>query len=147
MQQIVPYQDSHKPLLIELIELNVPDYFDPSEIDDYKEYLDVHREEYYVVEEGDTIIGCGGINYFLEESIARISWDAIHPDHQGKGVGSKLVAHRIACIKKHGGINKIVVRTTQVVYKFYEKSGFQLIKTEKDFWAKGFDLYQLEMDI
>ena len=147
MLDIAPYKDSYKQELITLLELNTPEYFDPIELDDFKEYLDVHREEYYVVKDKDLIIGCGGINYFPDESMARISWDAIHPDHQGKGVGTRLVEHRIGCIKKNQGVKTIVVRTTQLVYKFYEKAGFKLVKTTKDFWAPGFDLYQLEMHI
>jgi len=31
------------------------------------------------------------------------------------------------------------------VYKFYEKIGFELDKVEKDFRAKNFDLYQMQM--
>jgi len=41
----------------------------------------------------------------------------------------------------------VMVRTTQLMYRFCQKSGFELIKTEKDFWAEGFDLYQMELKI
>jgi ribosomal protein S18 acetylase RimI-like enzyme len=41
----------------------------------------------------------------------------------------------------------IIVRTSQLAYKFYQKVGFELEKTEKDFWAKGFDLYQMKMNL
>jgi hypothetical protein len=37
-----------------------------------------------------------------------------------------------------------MVRTSQVAYQFYQKAGFDLEKIEKDFWAKGFDLYQMK---
>jgi hypothetical protein len=39
------------------------------------------------------------------------------------------------------------VRTTQLTDQFYAKMGFQLERTEKDFWAKGLDLYQMRMNI
>ncbi|QHT70729.1 GNAT family N-acetyltransferase [Rhodocytophaga rosea] len=133
--------------LISLLRLNIPQYFAPSEEQDFSEYLDTYLESYFVVEEAGKIIGCGGINYFLEEKIARLSWDIIHPDFQGKGIGRTLTQYRINQIRKNADIRKIVVRTTQLVYPFYQKMGFILEKSEKDYWAKGFDLYQMRLDI
>ncbi|MGX7666210.1 GNAT family N-acetyltransferase [Flavobacterium pedocola] len=139
------YQKEDFNELIALLKRNIPEYFAPEEEADYSDYLTHHLEDYFVVTEDDTIIGAGGINYFPEEKTARISWDAIHPDFHGKGVGRKLTQYRIDLLKNNPEINLIVVRTTQLVYKFYEKMGFQLEKTEKDFWAEGFDLYQMSI--
>ncbi|MFD2999702.1 GNAT family N-acetyltransferase [Pontibacter toksunensis] len=137
------YTSNNKEELLILLRLNTPQYFDVSEEADFIEYLDHRLEDYFVVEEDGQIIGSGGINYFPESKLARISWDVVHPDFQGKGVGKRLMLHRIEHIRKNPAIDFIVVRTTQRVYPFYEKMGFKLEKTEKDFWAKGFDLYQM----
>jgi ribosomal protein S18 acetylase RimI-like enzyme len=59
----------------------------------------------------------------------------INPKHHGKGIGKKLAQHRIKHLNKNQNIELIIVRTTQLVYKFYEKMGFKLVKIEKDFWA------------
>jgi ribosomal protein S18 acetylase RimI-like enzyme len=37
-----------------------------------------------------------------------------------------------------------MVRTSQHAWRFFEKMGFELQKTEKNFWAPGFDLYQMK---
>ena len=42
------------------------------------------------------------------------------------------------------GVKTITVRTSQLVYKYYEKFGFQTKEIIKDFWAKGYDLYRME---
>ncbi|MFD2247402.1 GNAT family N-acetyltransferase [Pontibacter ruber] len=132
--------------LIALLQLNIPQYFAESEVNDYIEYLDQHADNYFVVEEDGNIIGAGGYNLgFDEGKTARISWDIVHPAFQGKGIGKALTLHRIEHINKNPAIDRIVVRTTQLVYKFYQKLGFELEKTEKDYWAKGFDLYQMSM--
>jgi len=134
--------------LIELLRLNTPKFFDPSEEKDFIEYLERHSENYFVILDSQTIVGAGGINYgFDNGETARISWDIIHPDKQGKGLGTKLTNFRINEIKRNLKIKKIVVRTTQLVHVFYKKVGFQLEKIEKDYWAQGFDLYQMVIEI
>ncbi|MCB0608416.1 MAG: GNAT family N-acetyltransferase [Lewinella sp.] len=142
---IRPYQPADKDQLLALIRLNIPQYFAPEEAADFEEYLDRYAETYFVYEENGRITGSGGINYFPESGLARISWDFVHPDHHGKGIGRQLTRHRIETIGKHPDIHKIQVRTSQLAYRFYEKMGFTLESTEKDFWAEGFDLYSMGM--
>ncbi|NOU62250.1 GNAT family N-acetyltransferase [Marinifilum caeruleilacunae] len=140
------YTKKDKQRVIELLVQNIPEYFAPSEEEDFVHYLDHELEDYFVYVEGATIIGAGGVNYFPEEKIARISWDMIDTHSQGKGVGKDLLRHRINHINKKSGIDFIEVRTSQLAYKFYEKMGFALETIEKDYWAKGFDLYQMKME-
>ncbi len=143
---IRPYKNNDRDELISLLRLNIPKYFDPSEEIEFIDYLDHKLEDYFVVESDHKIIGSGGVNYLLNKSEARISWDIIHPDFQGQGIGKKLTQYRIDHIRKNKTVYKIVVRTSQLAYKFYEKMGFTLEKIEKDFWAKDFDLYEMVID-
>ena len=144
---IRPYHSGDKPQLLTLLNLNVPRYFARSEVADFSNYLDNHVETYFVIEEADHTVGCGGINYFPQEATARISWDIIHPDYHGQGIGRALTLHRIDEIKKKPSVKKIIVRTTQLTYQFYGKMGFELEKVERDYWAKGFDLYQMKISL
>lgn len=144
---IRPYKSSDKERLVELLRLNTPAYFAPEEESDYLQYLDHLIESYYVVEEDGVVLGCGGINYVEEGRVARISWDIIHPDSQGKGLGSKLTEFRISKIRENPEVERISVRTTQLVSAFYERLGFKLVEIKPDFWAKGFDLYRMEMQL
>ena len=139
------YSHQDKTEVIELLRLNTPEYFDSSEEKDLVNYLNKEIEDYYVVVENSKIVGAGGINYFLSEKTARISWDMIKPNSQGKGIGMQLIKHRIDRIKQNNSIENIIVRTSQHAYRFYEKTGFKLEKIEKDYWAKGFDLYIMSM--
>lgn len=142
---IRPYCNEDKEAAIHLLRLNTPQYFHPSEESDFIEYLDKLIEHYFVVEERGNVVGCGGYNFVENNTIARIAWDMIHPDFQGQGVGKKLTLFRIDAIKKSSSAQSIVVRTSQLAYPFYEKVGFELDKVTKDFWAEGFDLYQMKM--
>lgn len=145
--KIRPYKSDDKQELLELLRLNIPDYFAPEELTDLEEYLENEIERYYVVEDENQILGAGGINTTESIDTVRISWDFFHPESQGKGFGSALLRYRIEEIKKMNAVKIIEVRTSQLAFKFYQKSGFELIEITKDYWAKGFDLYQMRLSI
>lgn len=130
--------------LCDLLKLNIPKYFAVEEYPDFKKYLNEEIENYFVAEIDKEIVGCGGINYKKNKNISMISWDIIHPEYQGKGIGKKILQHRINFVKKNYPTYKIIVRTSQLVFKFYEKQGFKLLEKHQDFWTKGFDMYKME---
>ncbi|GCB36047.1 GNAT family N-acetyltransferase [Bacteroides faecalis] len=144
MITIREYQTTDKYALIDLIRLNTPKYFAINEEADLNEYLDTKRELYYVLLSDKKIVGCGGINFADNKTIGKISWDILHPQYQGKSLGTQLLKHRIEILKSISSIQKITVRTSQLAYKFYEKRGFVLNEIKRDFWAKGFDMYYME---
>jgi ribosomal-protein-alanine N-acetyltransferase len=141
--KIRAYNPKDKPKLLDILKLNVPHYFAESEIDDFNNYLEKEVEKYYVAELDHQIIGAGGINFEEHHKTAKISWDFIHPDFQGIGVGGALLRHRLDLLKSMEELEKITVRTSQLAYKFYEKNGFVLKEIIEDYWAEGFDLYQM----
>lgn len=144
--KIRAFQVSDKPTIVNLLRLNTPKFFSPSEEKDLLEYLDHDSENYFAVEINGEVVGAGGVNYGFGNGLtARISWDIVHPNYQGKGIGTELLQYRISEVKKTKSIISIVVRTTQLAHEFYEKHGFRLEKVSEDFWAKGFDLYQMRM--
>jgi ribosomal protein S18 acetylase RimI-like enzyme len=138
------YQLNDKQAVLQLLALNTPKYFDPSEAAGLANYLDNEAERYFVAEQDGNIVGCGGYNTQTTDGAdVRICWDIIHPDYQGKGIGSALLKFRIDEIRKRPEVQKITVRTSQLTFAFYEKNGFRLESVEKDYWAKGFDLYYM----
>lgn len=138
------YKPEDQASVLQLLRLNTPEYFAPEEEKDLVYYLDNEMEHYYVLEYNGMLVGCGGINFSQDQSLGKISWDIFHPSYQGKGLGSRLLKFRIGQLKALGHIKTISVRTSQVAYRFYEKQGFRLVETVKDYWADGFDLYRME---
>ncbi|HLV46346.1 MAG TPA: GNAT family N-acetyltransferase [Flavobacterium sp.] len=141
--KIRTYKPSDKSKLMAILRMNVPKYFAETEIDDFDNYLDNETEQYFVIEFNDEIVGSGGINFEYSNKTGKLSWDIINPHFQGKGLGTNLLKHRVDLLKAISEIEKIVVRTSQVAFRFYEKNGFVLQETQKDYWAKGFDLYKM----
>jgi len=58
-----------------------------------------------------------------------------------------LTAYRIEQIAKKNAVERVCVRTSQMAYQFYEKMGFRLERTERDYWAQGFDLYEMYQNV
>ena len=138
------YKSIDKSSVMNLIRLNTPEYFAPEEEDDFSNYLDNERQLYYVLLFNEKIVGCGGINFAENKTIGKISWDILHPEYQGKSLGTRLLEYRIEKLESIKSVQKITVRTSQVAYQFYEKQGFELKEIKKDYWAKGFDMYKME---
>lgn len=141
------YRPEDKEDVLRLLRLNTPEYFSIEEEQGFHDYLEKHAEHYFLLECNNELAACGGINYADDLLGARISWDIVHPSYQGRRIGNKLLQFRVNQIKSVTTIQTITVRTSQLTYGFYEKFGFILKETAKDFWAPGFDLYLMEYPI
>jgi len=137
------YRETDEQAVVELLRLNTPRYFAPEEEKELVHYLHHEIDQYFVLELEGSIVGCGGINFTEDGTTGRISWDILHPSHQGKGLGRRLLQHRVKKLKDLPQIQIISVRTSQLVYPFYEKNGFVLVEVVTDYWAPGFDLYRM----
>ncbi|WP_118976375.1 GNAT family N-acetyltransferase [Taibaiella koreensis] len=139
------YQDTDGEAVLALLRSNTPDYFAPEEEQDLVLYLQRDAEHYFVLEDGGRLVACGGFNLWEEGAIARISWDMVQPEGQGKGWGSALVRFRLQEIKKIPTVTTIVVRTSQLAFRFYERFGFRTQEIVTDYWAPGYNLYHMVM--
>ena len=140
------YVPTDKDAVMNLIRLNTPAFFAEAEAEDLSRYLDTETELYYVLIIGGKTVGCGGINFAEDGTVGKISWDIIHPDYQGKSLGTKLLEYRINVLRAMPDIQRITVRTSQLAYKFYEKQGFVLKEIRQNYWAKGFDMYAMQYE-
>ena len=138
------YALSDKNPVLNLMRLNTPEYFSMEEEKEFDHYLDYEIEEYFVITVDDKIVGCGGINYEDDNSTGIISWDMVHPEYQGRSLGSKILKHRIGILKKQKNIAQIIVRTSQLTNVYYEKHGFKLLEIVENYWADGYHLYKME---
>lgn len=138
------YNSHDKEAVLNIFKLNTPKYFSLEEENEIVYYLENEIEQYFVVEIDGKVVGSGGINFSKGKTTGIISWDILHPDFQGKSLGSLLLNYRLKKLKQFEEIQKITVRTSQLSYKFYQKLGFKLIEIVEDYWAKGYHLYSME---
>jgi len=141
---IRPYLPTDYKAVFDVFRLNIPDFFNEKEEADLTDYLHENWKTYFVVEVEGKIVGAGGHHYPLP-GVGRISWDFFHPQARNQGWGRKLVNHSLEEIRKKNHVKKIEVWTSQYAWQFYARFGFITHRVEKDFWAKGIDLYQMDM--
>lgn len=140
---ITLYTQEHYNALLDIFRQHVPEYFAAQEEKDLIMFLDNHVQNFYVCKDGDIVVGCGGHN--IDGTTGKLSWYMTHAQYMGKGIGKMLVQYNLEKLKGYEGINRIIVRTSQLTDKFYEPFGFKLIEVEKDYWAEGLDLYEMEL--
>src|SRR5258705_6112099 len=126
---------SDKEQLVEILKLNTPKYFDLKEVKDFEDYLDQHHETYFTVEHKNKIVG--GTGYYVNDSdrSGQIKWIFFHPGSARRGLGRQVVEHCLTILKSDPRVEKLIVTTSQLAYQFFEKFGYRLVKTEKDYWA------------
>lgn len=141
------YKISDKNDLVEIFKLNTPKFFDVNELNDYVNYLENNAQTYLTVILDNKIVG--GTGYYIneEDNIGQITWIFFHPEYAGNGLGKLTVNHCLELFKKNKYINKVKVTTSQLAFQFFEKFGFEIVKIEKDYWAKGLDLFLMEYQL
>ena len=142
---IRPFNQADKNTLIEIFKLNIPQNFNVKEVDDFIEYLDNYSDTYLTLEHESKIVG--GTGYYVKETdkSGRITWIFFHPNYSGLGLGRQAVEYCLKTLKQIQKVEKLIVTTSQLAYKFFEKFGYRITKIEKDFWGLGLDLYEMEM--
>ena len=130
--------------LLRIFTANTPEFFDTGEKDDFHSYLQEHGEQYLVVELQGRLVGGAGWYVNGTDKSGRITWIFFEPDSSGKGLGRAAVEHCLEILRNEDGVEKYVVTTSQKAYGFFQKFGFEIVRTEKDHWGPGLDLYLME---
>jgi len=143
---IRPYSKEDRSALLSILKKNVPRYFHEDEVEDFEKFIDKHGAIYFTVLYENQIAGGVSWTSRIKEKTAMIAWIFFDPECQGKGLGRESINFCLSAMSKVNEVEKFRVRTSQLVYPFFEKFGFKTIYVEQDYWAKGFDLYDMEMD-
>jgi len=140
-----PYINTDQEKLVEILNLNIPKYFAPEEVIDFIHYLEIKGDTYFTIKNENEIIGGVGYAVRNDDKSGRINWIFLHPEFSKIGKGRKAAEECLMILKSNPTVEFLKVRTSQFVYEFFEKLGFKITHTKKDYWAKGFDLYEMEM--
>ncbi len=144
---IRPYHINDKKELVAIFMRNTPKYFDPKESRDFETYLQEFKNTYLTVLYQNKIVGGAGYYAMESDNSGRVTWIFFHPDYTGLGLGKKVMDHCLERLNANPIVRKLVVTTSQLAYTFFEKFGYQLVRSEKDHWGPGLDLYVMERSV
>ncbi len=85
--------------------------------------VEVHINNFLVARAGATVIGCIGMEIYGQSCLLRSL--AVHPDHRGQGLGSRLMAESIARAREQGIKQAVVL--THTVERLAARFGFERI--------------------
>lgn len=143
---IIPYKKEYLDSLLQAFDSNVPDYFDLTERPQFKSYIEEEPENYFVLKLNGELVGAGGFR-LKSETEGRIVWLMVAAKYHGKSLGRELMEFLETEIMKNDKVDLISLMTSQLTDKFYEKLNYKTTRTEKDYWAKGMDLYYMEKEM
>ena len=91
--------------------------------------IDILNKQVFLIYDGDTLVGHARLK--IEGKNARISRVCIHPDYQGKGIGSKLLNHieHYASLKGISTVGLTTLENVDYLKNFYLKNGYRELTT------------------
>lgn len=120
---------------------NVPEFFAKEEREDLVEYLKEPPGTYLTLRVNGQIIG--GCGFLVEDDgVGKITWSFISREFHRRGYGREVVLYSLKKLREKG-VTECAVRTSQHTHLFFATFGFLTRGYQKDYWAPGFDLYDM----
>ena len=133
--------------LLAIFGKNIPQFFAPHEMAEYVDYLTNYPSNYFVIEYEGAAAGGAGYRLTGNGVSGSITWIFFDPMFKGHGLGRMTITYLMKELKVVHKVDAVQVRTSQLAYRFFEKFGFEITSTTKDFWAPGLDLYEMSIPI
>lgn len=124
--------------VIAIFQSNTPQFFAPSELDDFTRFLRAPDSELLVATStAGTVVGFGAA-YRRSDSEGGLAWGMVHRTWHRHGVGRALLEARIAMLWAQS-VTQIRVHTSQHSAGFFARCGFVTVAVEPDGFAPGID--------
>lgn len=156
MTKIREYNIIDQPRCLKIFESNCPEFFEKEELTGFKLWLNglnnhvlVYRnsgsDHYFVLEENNNVIACGG--YYVEKERPNIimAWGMVDRAFHRKGYGKQLFQYRIDEIHNSFPEHSIILDTSQHTYKFFQKFGFTVNNIIANGYGTGLDRYDMKL--
>jgi N-acetylglutamate synthase-like GNAT family acetyltransferase len=126
----------------------MPLFFDRSELPQFEQWLDgqdkkqrayagTDEEHYFVLEQYNRIIGCGGFYISVTDKKAVMTWGMIESTQHHRGFGRMFLKYRLELIEQQHPGFAITLDTSQYSVQFFEKLGFKVTKITPDYYGAG----------
>lgn len=135
--QIRPYSIADRDACLNVFRSNVPRYFGVDEEAEFAAFLLDTGGAYYVLLDGEQVIGCGGYHVSEDRLRAGLTWGMVMRERHGAGLGRLLLIYRLGELWQHAPHAVVVINTSQHTAPFFEKHGFVSVQMTRDKFAPG----------
>lgn len=137
-----PYTPADEAACLAIFDSNTPPFFDPSERDDLVNFLANLPCPFFVLEQNEEVIACGG--YWKQENGDIILvWGMVRRDLHKNGLGSLMLVKRIERILAADPQARIIVDTSQHTAAFFNRHGFKITGQQDNYY--GPTLHRVDM--
>jgi ribosomal protein S18 acetylase RimI-like enzyme len=133
---IRPYTSEDEPACLEVLASNVPTFFMPSDLDEFRLFLRGGCGPCFVTSIDGNVRACGGC-YVGDNGVGGLTWGMVHAADHRRGLGSELLRYRLEVIRKVPYAWCVLLNTTQVVAPFFQRFGFRTFRTIENGYGPG----------
>jgi GNAT superfamily N-acetyltransferase len=145
ISHIRPFTDADIDACVAICAANHPEYIGLHEIEEHRQFLTEKPyapAPYYVIEVEGALVACGGVA--IAGKALHLCWGLVHPSWHRRGLGTKLIEHRLAWAKTQPDLEVAELCTSQKTVAFYERFGFETIKLTENGFGPGLDRHDME---
>lgn len=150
--QIRPYTPADRDACVAVLETSVPRYTQPHELTEYAAWLDLACVrgaedpcEYLVGERDGAVLCAGGVAYATTAPIATLCWGIVRADLHRRGLGSALLRARLDRVRARGGVERVLLDTTDAAVGFFLRHGFVVTGRVRDGYGPRVDRLDLAL--
>jgi hypothetical protein len=140
------YTSNDRAPCLALFDSNVPEFFAPSERNEYSNFLDHLPGPYLVIySPSEGIVAAGGYYVTEQANLGALAWGLVTRAWHRRGVGGQLLQTRLSRLRA-SGVDTVRVRTSPGSRGFFERSGFRLVSVVPHGFAQS-DLVELHLPL
>jgi N-acetylglutamate synthase-like GNAT family acetyltransferase len=145
LRHIRRYIEADRDACLAIFGSNIPTFFRAHEQPGFASFLEQHGDRYFVVDDANRIVACGGWGWKTEKPrVARLCWGMVHRDSHRRGLGTLLLAHRLEEIAKHD-FDEVEVNTSQHAAAFFVRAGFVEVAVQPDSYGPGLHGHRMRL--
>ena len=133
-----PYGAMDTDAVLDILRSNTPDFFAPSELDEFIAFLRAPESELVVATSADGAVVGFGAAYCRSAVEGGLAWGMVHRQWHRRGVGRALLDARITRLWALA-MTQIRVQTSQHSSGFFTRAGFAAVAVTPDGFAPGID--------
>ena len=151
-----PYTPADKEACVAILHSSVPTYTLLEEVAEYAAWLDracvpgaEDPCEYLVgaPAPGAPLVCAGGVAYAVTAPVAVLCWGIVRTDQHRRGIGSALLTTRLDRVRARGGVESVLMNTTDAAVGFFLRHGFVVTGRVKDDYGPGVDRLDLALHL